>query len=234
MSENNHYTIVKDFSLLSQFINKLPDNTEQERYLIFLFARKKYNYVEGLTADKCQLKRLLLHKSDIISEIEKLEVKSGLYKFGDIIIPQENLVVYIQPNPRSLQKAMTQSIKDGIDLLAQNGNMNLKSIFYNNCQKFASTKIFYILDIDFKVEDRPYLETKAKIQSLIGNCGTFIATKNGVHGLVELSKMESAFRNTWYKNLSQLNDPTFDITMNADNPCAIPGCVQSTFTPYFI
>ena len=31
-----------------------------------------------------------------------------------------------------------------------NGNLNIKSLFYNNLQKYVSNKTFYLLDIDKK------------------------------------------------------------------------------------
>ncbi len=119
-----YYEIVRNHEALVNFVDFLPDNTEEEKYLIFLFSRKKYNQLEGLTADRCQLKRLLVNKKDIINELYKLEVKQGLFKFEDIVVPQENLVVYIQPNPRSMRKAARLTVTDGLNNL-----LDLRSLY---------------------------------------------------------------------------------------------------------
>jgi hypothetical protein len=228
-----NYEIIRDIEKLNAFLDLLPKNTDDERYLLFLFARKKYHPLPGLTADKCQLKRILCHKKEIVSELSKLEVKQGLYKFDDLIIPQENLVVYIQPNPRSLKKAMRISLQEGMDHLLDGGNLNLKSIFYNNCQKHVSKKYFYTLDVDFnRPLDRNIVVEE--IKKLVGDVGIYLATRNGIHGLLELDKLDAEFKNTWFKNLSSKKWDGFEITMNADNPCVIPGCIQSIHTPYII
>lgn len=227
------YEIIRDYKKLQDFLERLPEHGADERYLLFLFARKKYHALEGLTADKCQLKRILCHKKDIIGELEKMEIKMGRYKFDDLIIPQENLVVYIQPNLRSLKKAMRASLQEGLDNLLDDGNLNLKSIFYNNCQKHPSKKQFYTLDIDFDAPQN-HKEVVAQIKNIVGDIGTYIATRNGIHGLLELDKIAAEYKNTWYKNLSSKKFDGFQITMNADNPCVIPGCIQSMHTPYII
>ena len=104
-SEIINYKIISDYEKLNSFIELLPDNNKDERYMLYLFARKKYNYVEGLNADKCQLKRVMCHKKDIVKSLEQLQIEEGKWTFDDIIIPQNNLVVYIQPNPRCLKKS---------------------------------------------------------------------------------------------------------------------------------
>lgn len=226
--------IITNRDALEQFINLLPNNKEEERYMLYLFARKKYNYVEGLKADKCQLKRIMCRKKDIVDCLEKLEVKQ--YKFGDILIPQDNLVVYIQPNPRDMRKAARETQSQTVTNLLDSGNLNVKSIFYNEMQKYAKDKRFFMLDVDwetsFKEEDLELLTNI--LTEILGYTPLRLKTKNGVHVLIETEKIISANKNKWYNSVKAIKNNNFKITMSADNMCVIAGAIQANFSPYIL
>lgn len=234
-SEIINYKIISDYEKLNYFIELLPDNNKDERYMLYLFARKKYNYIEGLTADKCQLKRVMCHKKDIVKSLEQLQIEEGKWTFDDITIPQDNLVVYIQPNLRCLKKAARKTQSEIVDNLLDNGNLNIKSLFYNNLQKYASNKTFYLLDIDKK----PDIEINEDellnwLKLCIGFNPIIIKTKNGYHVLIETILLTESFKNKWFNNLINNLPVSFDRTLNGDSLCVIPGTIQANFEPYMI
>jgi hypothetical protein len=106
-----NYKIIQDESLLKSFIGWLPDLELNETYYLTLFARKKYcSGIPYLKSDKGQLKRVTSKKKFIFDKLKQMECKIGTYKQRDVIVPQESLVAYINPNPRSLDKAAKQSL----------------------------------------------------------------------------------------------------------------------------
>ena len=123
-SEIINYKIISDYEKLNSFIELLPNNNKEERYMLYLIARKKYNHIEGLAADKCQLKRIMCHKKDIVKSLEQLQIEVGKWTFDDIIILQDNLVVYIQPNLRCLKKAARKTQSEIVDNLLDGNNFH--------------------------------------------------------------------------------------------------------------
>jgi hypothetical protein len=234
-SEIINYKIISDYEKLNSFIELLPNNNKDERYMLYLFARKKYNHVEGLIADKCQLKRIMCHKKDIVKSLEQLQIEEGKWTFDDIIIPQDNLVVYIQPNSRCLKKAARKTQSEIVDNLLGGGNLNVKSLFYNNLQKYASDKRFYLLDIDKKpdieIDENELLDW---LKLCIGFIPLIIKTKNGYHVLIETILLAESFKSKWFNNLNNNLPNSFERTLNGDNFCVIPGIIQANFEPYMI
>jgi len=237
-----NYKIINDYTVLQQFVDLLEDNADNERYMIYLMARKKYGAIPDLNADKTQLKRIMCHKKDIISSLEQLEIPLGKWKMGTTPIPQENLVVYIQPNLRSLQKATKALIPKLIDGLVDNGNLNAKSLFYNCLQVSPAKKKWTILDVDPSGEDvlnsrALFIDLNRVIPHINSSNTTYvpIQTKNGYHILVD-NKTASLVHKLWYTYLQALDpkdnrNKNYSLTITSDNMCAIPGTTQGGFTP---
>ena len=84
-----NYTIIKDETLLHNFIQWLPDLEAHETYYVALFARSKYSktLATNLSGDKAQLKRFTSNKELLFDKIKQLECEVGAYKLKGITIP---------------------------------------------------------------------------------------------------------------------------------------------------
>lgn len=232
-----NYKIIYNEDKLKEFVDWLPDLLPNEQYYISLLARKKYNTETGLTNDKNQLKRVTATKDRIIQKIKQMECEIGSYTYKDIPISQDNLCIYITPNPRDLNKSGLMLLKEIATKVSNNDtNYNPHSLAMSCIQTTCSRRIYFDLDIDFKVPFNEVIdEFYDKVTSVINrNCLTFIRTNGGLHCLIELSKVDVEYEKNWYKNIFNLKCDKFDVTMNSDNIVPIIGCVQGIdFSPNF-
>ncbi|KIX20273.1 hypothetical protein SY27_14170 [Flavobacterium sp. 316] len=234
-----NYKIIINEEKLKQFVNWLPDLLPNEQYYITLLARKKYYPESGLKADKGQLKRVTSTKERIIDKIRQLQIEEGAYFSDGVAVCQENLAVYITPNPRDLYLAGLKTIKDITDKVMKSDlQYNPQSVALNAIQTTTSRKLFFDLDIDFNTND---FETNiAKFKTDICNvlnrdCLTFVRTNGGLHCLINLQDIHSDYIKNWYQNVVKLACDEYEVTMNGDNVLPVVGCVQGKdFSPYFI
>lgn len=233
-----NYKIINDKNELKKFIDWLPSTSNDDKFYISLFARKKYGATEGLKADKGQLKRFVSSKKDIFSKIKKLEVEFGSYMVGDLSVNDDSLVVYITPNPRNMGKA---SIKLAMDILKHIYNDKIPdnpiSLGYNAVQTHGNG-IFTDVDVDFttigKTKDRMEL-----LDSILLLTDTFINrdalsvidTNGGFHFLIRKSMVSKEFSKKWYVGFRKMKTEDFETTMNGDNMIPTPGCNQGGYTP---
>jgi len=236
-----NYQIIKDENKLQEFINWLPELLPNEQYYITLLARKKYNDKINLKQDKNQLKRVTATKDRIIQKLRQMECKFGNYTFEKEPIPQDNLCVYITPNPRDLHKSsynllaeLARKLRDGDEIF------NPQSLAFNVIQTTSSRKIYFDTDIDFKRGKENFKEDFEKfsynIQHYVNHDAlTCVKTNGGLHCLIELQRIKNEYSKSWYNKISKMGCEEYDVTMNSDNLIPIPGCVQGNdFTPYFI
>jgi hypothetical protein len=234
-----NYKIIYNEEKLHQFIDWLPDLLPNEQYYVALLARKKYNPETGLKADKAQLKRFTSTKERLLQKIKQLELPLGLYESGNIEVSQDNLAIYITPNPRDLHKSSLILMREISEKLIRNDNaINPHTLALNTIQTTTSRKIFFDLDIDFRIENhqKAIEKFKSDISDCINSdCLTFIKTNGGLHCLINLPDIKKEFQKTWHQKISQLTCGEYEVTMNGDNVLPIIGCIQGIdFSPYFL
>lgn len=237
------YRIINDYTELEKYVESLPDLGEQYKYYISLFARKKYGGTEGLTSDKCQLKRCVASKDRIIQKLKQMEVPVGAYTFqgkpgeSEIIVNQASLVAYISANPRDMHKAAGATAKKLVTQIVDGQTVkNPQAEALSQIQTHGK-KIWFNVDVDFhdkanamggEGENEFYL----MLLSINQDAYEIIETRGGFHVLVNLEKLNKEHKKTWYNDLGSFKSDHFEVDMkNGDGMVPIPGCVQSEFTP---
>ncbi|MGH1516009.1 hypothetical protein [Chryseobacterium sp. JK1] len=234
-----NYKIIYNEEKLKEFINWLPELLPNEQYYVQLLARKKYNKETGLKSDKAQLKRFISTKEMLFHKISQLELPTGRYESGNTEVSQDNLALYITPNPRDLHKASLLMMREISDKLIRNDKaINPHTLSLNIIQTSASRKIFFDLDIDFKTENHQAAIERFKkdMENCINSdCLTFIKTNGGLHCLIKTDDIKKEYHKNWYQNVSQLTCEDYEVTMNSDNVLPVPGGIQGiSFSPYFL
>lgn len=230
---NPNYQIIADESAVQNFIDTiLPlSNSADETFYLSLFARKKYAPELIWSNDKTQLKRLTANRNTIIQKLRQLEIKLGTYTLGDRIVPQESLVMYIHPNPRSQKKAAIYLLKKLADLIGDNAqgyNVHQEALSAIQNKKSISKKVY--IDFDFDVDKTMFPSLIASIYSYVNsNAVTLVETRGGLHALIKSSLIQPEFKNTWYKNIQQLG-----ADVQGDCMIPIPGTFQGGFVPKII
>ena len=218
------YEIIKDAQLLRDFIDWLPGLQEGEKFYCCLFARKKY-LPSMKSSDKSQLRRFLSDKERLFNKIEQLEVKMGAYQIKGEPAPPESLVLYINPNPRSLEKASFDSIIQLTELLKRKDkHFNPQQEVLSTIQKSVGHKVYLDFDIDDKDFDLNQLDGVIN-----RSCLRIVQTRGGYHVLVKLDEIEPQFKKTFYQNMMALG-----VDQSGDQLLPVPGCTQGGFMPRFV
>lgn len=216
------YQLIYSEELLEEFLSLLPEENEDEVYYLSLFARKKYSQELIWSNDKTQLKRLTSKKRDIIKKIKQLEVDYGLYDLNGRIVPQESLVIYIHPNPRSQLKAARHLMRKLTDIICDNAKgFNIYQEALSALQKSKSKG--YFIDFDIDVKDKENYKIDHIYDYINKNAVTLIETRGGYHVLIEVKKIDEKYRKTFYQNLKLYSD------VEGDCFIPIPGTIQGGF-----
>lgn len=229
------YNLIKDIDQLNRFIDILPELNQGESFYMSLFARKKYAPDIIKSNDKTQIKRVIINKkSDIISKIRQLETAIGSYMINDTPIPEEALVLYMHPNPRSQKKAAKLLLKNLVELITNdNSGYNVQAEALSALQKSPSRKLFVDFDFDFKTGNRDeeaseLISSIVYILSDVNESYHIIVTRGGLHLLVKPNS-NMLLPNDWYKRIQSLG---CDVSGDCLTP--IPGTTQGGFVPYII
>lgn len=220
-----NYKIINDPEKLRAFIDWLPELEDHERYYCSLFARKKYCQDGVQSNDKTQLKRFLSDKSRLYEKIKQLEVELGAYHLKNNPAPQESLALYLNPNPRDLQKATFDGIIRLTELLkSKRTNFNPHAEMLNCIHKSVGRKIF----LDFDVDDKDF--DLSQLKNVINEaCLNILQTRGGYHLLVRLSELDIKYKPTFYQKIMAMG-----VDQTGDQLLPVPGCVQGGFVPRFI
>lgn len=233
-----NYQIIKNEERLREFIQWLPELQESEKYYLCLFARSKYtrdeagkNGIPHIKTDKSQLRRLVATKENMYRKIKQLEIEEGTWFQKEISVPQDALAMYINPNPRDLWKATFNSlVKLANCIRDHNTGVNPYSEALSEIQKSKSRTCFVDFDVD--EEDMAKLtSTVMKVFDVV-NIGavTVLQTRGGAHILVEPSKVEKKYINSFYKDICRIAK----VDQVGDQMMPVPGCTQGGVVPYFL
>ncbi len=216
------YKLIYDEELIKKFLDLLPDENEDEIYYLSLFARKKYCPELIWSNDKTQLKRFTSKKRDVIKKIKQLEVDYGLYDLNGRIVPQESLVIYIHPNPRSQLKAARILMRKLTDIICDNAKgFNVQQEALSALQNSKSKG--YFIDFDLDLDKSTFNSEEIIYKNINKEAVTLIETRGGYHCLLTVSKIKDEYKKTFYQNLKQYSD------VEGDCFIPIPGTIQGGF-----
>lgn len=223
------YKIIHDEDALDAFIDWLPDLLPNEVFYACLFARKKYSPELVHSSDKTQLKRFTATKATLKDKIRQLECVLGVYRLKDRDVPQEALVLYINPNPRDLVKASFEAIKELTTALQNKAvGFNPHQEVMSCIQRAKSRTVWFDVDIDLVSGVEDVLGQVCRVVNR--NALTFVRTRGGVHVLVEVNKIEESYKRTWHKEIHKLEG----VDRTSDQLLPVVGCCQGGFVPYFL
>jgi len=221
-----NYKIIHDKDQMLQFIDWLPDLKEHEKFYGCLFGRKKY-CPELIThqKDKAQIVRFITTKERMFEKIQQLEVPKGGYKFKGIDVPQEALVLYVNPSPRNMLKATWKVVHKILESLEQ-GDISVQA--HNKAVSVIQNTKSYTYASHFDLDQKPF-DFNNLFQFVNREAVKIIETRGGYHFLIDSKKVNKEFRNTWYKNIESLG-----CDKAGDQLLPVPGGYQGGFIPKFI
>lgn len=219
-----NYQIITNEIALDQFIEWLPELTQDEEFYLQLFARKKYLPIDTIKSGQNISARFTCKKNKIKDNIKKLEIPIGCYKSEGIEIPQECLAMYICPNPRSQERAAKALLKKLVDCITLNYNgYNIHQLAMTELHRACSRKIYMDFDFDEIPKEKVLIELPKYVNI---DAVRFLQTRGGFHLLVKIEKIAKEFRNIWYQGIVSLGSD-----IKGDDLIPIPGCYQGGFTP---
>lgn len=226
-----------DEQALRDFIVWLPELEDNQKFILSLFARKKY-CGEGIKIpDRVSLRTFVSNKGDMVDKIRQLEIPLGYWKFKGEELPPESLVLYIMPNPRCMKKATKLMGRTCWDIVEQK-DYNLYSEALSCIQQSCTHKTYLDFDIDTKdISLQPLMHIFPDNET--HKYYNILETRGGYHILVkskkatairELAGMDNKRAATWYAELTKM----FVTDSKGDQFMPVPGCTQGGFIPKMI
>lgn len=226
----NIYHIIDNEEKLRNFIDWLPELKLGETYYCSLLARRKYcDQTKKIRVDNQMVKRFTSTKDYLLDKIKQLECPLGCYTSKHIPIPNEALALYINPNPRSHERAARGvMMKLAILNTKRYDGYDVRTLVMSEIQKACSRKV--LINFDFDIEGITVYEVKQYLSDKINlDCVHFLMTRGGYHLLVETAKIKEQYKRTWYNKVIEIKG----IDMQLDSMIPVPGCYQGSFVPYF-
>jgi len=225
---NTNYKIILDEERLKSFIDWLPELSNKEAYYVCLFARAKYAPGIVLSSGQTQLKRFTSNKEHLLSKIKQLECPVGSYTYKGQALPQESLALYINPNPRDLEKAAKNSLIKLAHLVTKPyTGYNPHTEILSEIQTAHSRKPYMDFDFD-NTDPNDIIKIIDDLDIVNLDALTIVKTKGGFHLLVEHQKIQNKYQKSWYQSISKMDG----VDMKGDGLLPIPGCSQGNFSPY--
>lgn len=222
------YELITDQQEFDKFVEFLPDLQDNEVFFVALLARKKNAAGLIKTNGDPYLVKTVCTKNTLQDTILNLEIPVGRYKHNGIPLPNDAVAIYINPNPRSIAKAIPDLGKKMWDFQHQK-NIDLPREVLSFIQNSSPRRIFTDFDIDDDTADLKLLRNIFPSDK----CYNIIQTKNGYHIIVdsrELEKFPEYTYSSWYIKISN----GFKVDRSGDMITPIPGCNQGGFTPRMI
>lgn len=236
-----YYEVIANEEILDNFIESLPELSDDLKYYVCLFARSKYltdeqkGTMTHIKSDKAQLKRVVATKKNLKNKLRQMECPLGSYvqyKTNAPVnaVPQECLAVYMTINPRSLSLATRNSLKKFVEMVADNPTQpfNPSNFSMSEIQRSkAKDAPYFIIDIDNKSFDVTLLK-----EPLGSTPYKVLETRGGYHVLISLQEIDEQVKKTWYNELKKLIGE--DLDQSGDMMIPIPGTYQGGHIPKFI
>lgn len=227
---NTNYKIILDEERLKTFIDWLPELSNKEAYYVCLFARAKYAPGIVLSSGQTQLKRFTSNKEHLLSKIKQLECPVGSYTYKGQTLPQESLALYINPNPRDLEKAAKNSLIKLAHLVTKPyTGYNPHTEILSEIQTAHSRKPYMDFDFD-NTDPNNIIKTIDDLDIVNLDAITIVKTKGGFHLLVEVQKIQNKYQKSWYQSIAKMDG----VDMKGYGLLPVPGCTQGNFSPHFI
>lgn len=232
--------IIQDINKLKEFIDWLPDLKNDEKFLLCLFARDKYNKKNKIKGGSFQLQRFVVDKNKMINKIKRLESYLHLLEINNEQVDNSIIGLYIKTNPTSMSRASLMFSREIISkTLSDNNSYNPEVLLMDCIQNTNYNSIYTDIDIDInntniKIED--VIDTLMMSNFINNNSwiNNIIKTKGGFHIQINNSLIDDEYKKTWRNKLMKLKCNDFDITMNGKNMIPLPGCNQFNYTPELI
>jgi len=224
-----------DVNIFRQFVRKvIPDLTDDEVLYAYIQARRKY-YPE-LNSHDPVIDRTLIRDNDFEAMVHKMHRLRAISntardrKTGKII-PEYALTIYIDINPKSIDKGFTSFVSEfmnkqyayrldrGDKLVYKNPDIMLMA----NIHKSYSRKPYMIIDVDDK-EITPDV-----IDCIEGGIVWVSETQGGHHIIIKNDNNDATnsfieIRKRWS---SLIRDKTIEFKRNCTTP--VPGSFQNSF-----
>lgn len=223
------YKIIANQEALENYIEKyLISNSKQERYYFALRSRRKYidETIRKQFSDAIDIKKSYSNKKDIVSKIQQLEVRKGLYTDRQQVLPNDCLTISLYANPRDIIKAKKQVLKD---LISDESNQSPLNIALSAIQKSKGTRVYTIFDFDVEKSDT-MLNTIINLffQNINENIHLhIIETRGGYHAYIKLSTLKNPNNKKWYDLI--LKSGLCDANSVGDIASALVGTYQGGF-----
>lgn len=222
-----NYRLIRDLDKLRYFVDILPElDGKGEVYLIRLIVRSKC--VSRIDQDRDIKREVVYKKSDIISVIEQMECREGLY----MGLSSDELGVYITLNPRDLGLCVRNNFLATGNLIGR-VDINPIDILYNNLRFSGIRSRMEYFDCDFdRVSDKREQIIEMGRGLINFDCVKVLYTMNGLHFLIRVLDIDLGRYPEWRRDISLL--PGYDGSgISGDNMIPVVGCTQFGYIPHF-